>query len=257
MNGFQTKKSPLPGRSPFSGESCLVLGVFFCFTDCHSSSANQAMPSLWGSYLVLLSHRIHWAGTSTYTYHRKYTIPHGSYWNRYRKICFQIFKPGHLLSPAEIGSHQILPCFCPRQAAKNAQVLCSQDVLPVSWLHMFCVFQKISCSPLFSITRYQRPKNLSVVFLQKKQMFTGFIPLPRSSFPLNQVWEASTELNSLNSSLNLSSSTSLVFVFVGDFLMDSTMGFITIKLTTILGNVFGFLSKHRTGSKSKKPIMAL
>lgn len=29
MNGFQTKKSPLPGRSPFSGESCLVLGVFF------------------------------------------------------------------------------------------------------------------------------------------------------------------------------------------------------------------------------------
>lgn len=144
-------------------------GSFFCFTDCHSSSANQAMPSLWGSYLVLLSHRIHWAGTSTYTYHRKYTIPHGSYWNRYRKICFQIFKPGHLLSPAEIGSHQILPCFCPRQAAKNAQVLCSQDVLPVSWLHMFCVFQKISCSPLFSITRYQRPKNLSVVFLQKNR----------------------------------------------------------------------------------------
>lgn len=122
--------------------------------------------------------------------------------------CFKHSPTWALPSPAEIGSHQILPCFCPRQAAKNDEVLCSQDVLPVSWLHMLCVFQKISCSPLFSITRHQRPKNLSVVVL-KKQMFTGFIPIPRSSFSLNRVWESSTELNSLNSSLNLSSSIGL------------------------------------------------
>ena len=76
---FPKKKSPLPGRPPFSGESCLVLGVSFCFTDRHSSSANQAMPSLWGSFWY--SHPIGSIGLVHLPtlYNRKYTIPHGSY----------------------------------------------------------------------------------------------------------------------------------------------------------------------------------
>ena len=217
MNGFPQKKSPLPGRSPFSGESCFVLEVFFVLliaTHLQQIKRCQVCGGLiWFSHPTGSIGLVH-LPTLTIENIPSPMDPIGRDTARYVSI---FFKPWHLLSPAEIGSHQILPCVCPRQAAKNAQVLCSQDVLPVSWLHMFCVFQKISCWPVFSITRYQRPNNLSVVVL-KKQMFTGFIPLPWSSFSLNQVRESSTGLNFLNSSLTLSSSISPVFVFVGDFL---------------------------------------
>ena len=120
----------------------------------------------------------------------------------------KILQRGHFLHQLKSAVIKFYPAFVRGKRQKTMRSYVRR---------MFSQYLGFTCSVCFrkshvrhcSVSPGINGQKISSVVVLKKQMFTGFIPIPRSSFSLNRVWESSTELNSLNSSLNLSSSIGL------------------------------------------------